>query len=129
MAAKMPSRASEWWRAVAVDQFRVVEVVAGVEADAFGQGRTQGHLVAGVQQGNLDAVHLVRVVADQGQERLRGRGDVVGAPVAGQGGIEHGAEPVQDDGLVHFLQQRGVHVQVVFRTRWPPSPGHGRPSG
>ena len=46
--------------AVAADQLRVVEVVAGVEAHAVGQPAAQLDLAPGVEQRDLDAVDLRR---------------------------------------------------------------------
>ena len=69
----------------------------------------------GVQQRNLDPVHLVSVFADQGEEGFGGLAMLSDAPVPSQGRVEHGAQPVQDHRLIDFPQQRGVDVQVVLR--------------
>ncbi len=44
--------------AVAGDQLRIIEVVAGVHAHALGQARAQRDLLVPVEQGELDAVDL-----------------------------------------------------------------------
>ena len=104
-------------RPVALDQLGIVEVVAGVEPHPLGQPRAQTDLVLGRQQGDLDAVDLVRVRVQQADEGVgRGR-DVGAAPVAGQARVERLAEPVQDDGTAHLGQQGVVDVQVVLRRR------------
>ena len=68
----------------APDQLGVVEVVAGVEADAGRQPTAQRDLVAGVQEGQLDAVDLPGRPLDQLQDGVGGGVEVGAAPVAAQ---------------------------------------------
>ena len=93
--------------AVATDQRRVVEVVAGVEAYAVRQVGPQPDLVVGRQQRDLHPVDLVGVRADQVEERRRRGIGVDGAPVAAQLRVEGLAQPVQDDRLSHLPEQVG----------------------
>ena len=58
---------------------------------------------------------LCGVLADQGQHRLHGRLEVAAAPVAGERGIEHLAEPVQDHLAAALADQAAIDGEVVVR--------------
>ena len=60
MASKMPSNASLWPASIAEDEAVVVEVVAGVHADAGRELAAHGDFEICVEQGDLDAVDLWR---------------------------------------------------------------------
>ena len=117
----MPSRASLWrWfvrgaDAVAGDQLRVVEVVAGVHAHAFGQAAAHRDLLVLVEQRDLDAVDLARIRGDDAERRFHRAVEIVAAPVAGQRRIEHVAEPVQDHRLLRLGEDAVVDALVVGR--------------
>jgi hypothetical protein len=115
MASKMPSSASLWALAVAQDQLVVVEVVAGVHADARGQPPPQVELALAVEQRELDAVDLGGVVVDQLEAGVHRAVEVARAPVAGERGVEHVAEPVQDHRAVELGQDPVVDGAVVGR--------------
>ena len=53
------------------------------------------------------------VGADDGEAVLHGVGDRGCAPVAFERGIEHGAEPVEDDGLANLREDAGVDGCIV----------------
>ena len=100
---------------VAGDQFRVVEVVAGVHAHAARQAPAHGDLLLLVEQADLHAIHLGGAVADDGERRLH-RLIVVGiAPVAVERGVEHLAQPVDDHRLLHLAQDAGIDAFVIRR--------------
>jgi hypothetical protein len=73
---------------VAADQFREVEVVAGVHANARRQTHAQRDLLGLVEQRHLDPVHLRRVGADDL------RADVGGAAMIRVAGEASGPDPV-----------------------------------
>ena len=118
----MPSSASEWPVASPPISVGEVEVVAGVHAHARRQPAAQRDLLAGVEQRDLDAVDLRRVRRDDRGADVR-RARVVGIareaagadPVAGERGIEHVAQPVQDHRLAHLRQHAAVDLRVVVR--------------
>ena len=103
--------------AVAGDQLGVVEVVAGVHANAFGQAPPHRDLLVLVEQRDLDAVDLARIGGDDAERGRHRRVDVAAAPVAGQRRIEHVAEPVQDHRLLRLRQDPVVDALVVGQ-RW-----------
>ncbi len=75
--------------AVAPDGCRVVEVVSRVHADSPRQPATQVELALLLEKGDLDAVDLGGVLCDDRDEGVRRDVEVAGAPVAGQGRVEH----------------------------------------
>ena len=85
---------------VAGDQLGVVEVVAGIHAHALGELAAHDDLLVLVEQRDLDAVDLGGVRVDDADGGLHRRHVVGAAPVAGERGIEHLAQPVDDDGLL-----------------------------
>jgi hypothetical protein len=101
--------------AVAGNEFGVVEIVAGVHANARWQPAAHRNFLVLVEQGDLDAVHLVGVRSDHGQRRVHGLVGVVVAPVALERGVEHVAQPVQHHGLLGLAQDAVVHALVVGR--------------
>ncbi len=77
------------------------------------------------REGDLDAVHLVRVGGDDLQEGVGGRVQVGRAPVALQGRVEHRAQPVQDHrfGGLAGADGRRSPGSPRGRSRWPPGAG------
>ena len=101
--------------AVTLDEFRVVEVVAGVEPDARGQGGAQLLLVIGGEQRDLHPVDLRAVLADQIEERTRSRSvSSSRPPVPAQLRVEHLAQPVQDHRSSRLSQHARVDLKVVL---------------
>src|SRR5207237_10915080 len=98
---------------VPLDQGGVVEGVAGVHPHAGGQRPAQRDLALLVEQGDLDAVDPVGVLADQGEHGAGGAVEVGGAPVTGQCGVEHVPEPVQDNLSGRLTNESTVDGQVV----------------
>ncbi len=98
---------------VAGDELRVVEVVAGVHADAARQAPAHRDLLAGVEERDLDAVDLRGVGLDDAKRRVHRAHGVGVAPVARERGIEHVAQPVQDHGLARLREDAVVHALVV----------------
>ena len=85
--------------AVAGDQLRVVEVVAGIHAHPRRQpGAEQGLLVL-VQQRELDAVDLAYVRGNHVNADIHRRHGVAVAEITFERRIEHLAEPMDDAGL------------------------------
>ena len=115
MASKMPSRAWEKPSCVAGDQRRIVEIVAGIHAHARRQAAAHGDLLAVVEQRNLDAVDLLRMGRQDRQADLHRRHVVGVAPVAVQRGIEHLAQPVDQDRLAHLGEDAAVDLLVIRR--------------
>ncbi len=74
---------------VAGDQVRVVEVVAAVHAHALGQAPAHGDFLRVVEQRDLDAVHLRRVVGDNAQAHIHGGRVIAVTPVTREGRVEH----------------------------------------
>ena len=56
---------------------------------------------------------LAALVADDGEAVLHGFGDRGRAPIAFERGIEHGAKPVENDGLTNLREDAGVDDCVV----------------
>src|SRR5215208_6969632 len=83
---------------IALDQVRVVEVVARVHPDAIREAAAYVDLAARVEEGDFDAVDLLGVVVDDGEAYFRGGVEIAVAPVTTQGRVELLAEPVDDDG-------------------------------
>ena len=94
--------------AIALDQRRIVEIIAGIEPHAFRQAGAEAYLVRLVQQRNLDAIHLGRVFGDQCQHEFRGLADIVRSPIAGERRIEHVAQPVQDHRLLRLVDEPAI---------------------
>ncbi len=99
------------------DQLRVVEVVAGVHADALGQPLAQRDLLVRVQQRDLDAIDLGHVGLDDPDDRVERGLEVRGAPVSGELRVEHLAQPVQDHRRRRGAQQLAVDRAVVVGAR------------
>ncbi len=81
--------------AVAGDQLGVVEVVAGVHANAFGKAAPHRDLLVLVEQRDLDAVDLARIGGDDAERDVHRPVDGVAVvrlaaePVAGELRVEH----------------------------------------
>src|SRR5215213_1035029 len=82
---------------IAPDEVGIVEVVARVHPDAIGEEAANLDLAASVEEGDFDAVDLLRVVVDDREAYFGGGIQVAVAPVTAQGRVEHLAEPVDDD--------------------------------
>src|ERR687894_454462 len=82
---------------VAPDEVGVVEVVPGIHPDAIGEAAAYLDLAGGVEEGDFDAVALLRVVVDNREAYFGGCIQVAVSPVTAQGRVEHLAEPVDDD--------------------------------
>ena len=98
---------------VAVDQLGVVEVVAGIGAHPLRQSAAQADFLVLVEQRQLDAVHLRRVVADDVDADVHRREVVDVAPVAFQRRVEHLAEPVNDHRLPYLREDAVIHPGVI----------------
>ena len=106
IASKMPSSASRWPARVAADQRREIEVVAGVHAHA---GAAAGARSAISLSASSSEILMPSTFAALCRDHARAdihRARMVGSlsrpsrhPVAGERGIEHLAEPVQDHRL------------------------------
>ncbi len=101
--------------AIPRDELGVVEVVAGVHAHTCRQAPPHGDFLVLVEQGDLDAVHLARVRGNDAERRVHRHVQVLRAPVAGERGVEHVAEPVQHHGLLRLAQHAVVDALVVGR--------------
>lgn len=99
---------------VARDQLRVVEVVARVAAHPAREAAADVDLAGRVQEGDLDAVDLVRVFGDDLEEGVRGLVEIGAPPVTLQGRVEHRAQPVQDHRFRRLAQEMGVRGEVVL---------------
>ena len=100
---------------VALDQFREVEVVAGIHANAVRQAAAKRDLLALVEQRDLDPVHFRRIGLEHGETDFHRFPVVVVAPIAGERGIEHLAQPVDDDGFRNLRQDAVVDPEIVLR--------------
>ena len=100
---------------VAGDQLRIVEIIAGEHHDTFGQPVAQGDFLVGVEQRDLYSLDLAGVALDQQNHGFQGFFEPVRAPVALQGRVEHGAEPVQDDLSRGLRQDAVVDMKIVLR--------------
>ncbi len=98
---------------VAGDQFREVEIVAGVHAHAQRQATAHDDFPVLVEQRDLDAIDLGDVHLDHGQANVHRRLDSAVTPVAGERRIEHVAQPMQNDRLAHLRQNAPVDLDVV----------------
>ena len=106
---------------VAEDQFGEIEVVAGIHPHAGRQLAPHGDFPVGVEQGDLDAVDLVRVGLDRVERGRHRRGDIVGTPIAGKRRVEHVAEPVDDHRFAGLGQQAVIDPEIIV--------GRGRDPG
>ena len=84
--------------AVAGDQLGIVEVVAGIHPHALGQAGAQRDFLVLVEQRELDAVDLGGMGRDHVDADVHRRQVVVEAPIAGERGIEHLSQPMDDTG-------------------------------
>src|SRR5215210_1408015 len=98
---------------IAPDEVGVVEIVARVHPDALGEAAANLDLAAGVEEGDFNAVDLLRVVADNGEAYIGGGVKVAVAPVTAQGRVEHLAEPVDDDRRRDLGEDGPVDLGVV----------------
>ena len=67
------------------------------------------------QERDLDAVHLGNVIADDVERRRHGEVVIAGAPIAGERGVEHLAQPVDDHRLLHLGEDARIDLGVVVR--------------
>ena len=100
---------------VAGDQLRVVEVVARIHAHALGELAAHDDLLVLVEQRDLDAVDLGGMRVDDRDGGLHRRHVVGAAPVAGERGIEHLAQPMDDHGLAGLAEHPVIDALVVGR--------------
>src|SRR5258708_31419647 len=100
--------------AVPPHELRIVEVVARVHANAGREAAAQGALSGGIQEGNLDSVHLLAIEAEYGQAYVCGLRQILNAPVAGEGWVKHVSEPVNDGRSVQAGQHFSIHALVVL---------------
>src|SRR3569833_3162477 len=98
---------------VAVDELGVIEIVAGVAARALRQTATETDFLVLVEQRQLDAVDLRRVVADDVDADVHRRDVIDVAPVTLERRVEHLAEPVDDHRLLHLAEDAVIDLRVV----------------
>ena len=115
-------------KTVAGDQFRKIEIIAGIHAHAFavdaaraGQLTTHGDFLIFAEQGNFDAVYFIGVRVDDADGRVHGLFGIVRSPVAFQGRVERITQPVQYDGLSRLAQDAVIDVFIIRRAL-----GHAR---
>ena len=99
---------------VTLDQFGIVEIVTGIHADTLRQTPAHGDFRFTGEQRDLDAVDLRGVLAQHGKAGIHGGGDIGGTPVAFERGVEHVAEPVDDDRLLRLREHVAVDADVIL---------------
>ena len=100
--------------AVTADRRRIVEVVARVHPHTFGEAGAHRDLALLVEERDLHAVDPGGVLVHDGQQRLRRAVEVARTPVSGQRGIEHVAQPVDDDRRADLREDPRVDLLVVL---------------
>ena len=102
---------------IAPDQFGIVEVVTGIHADARRQTAAHRDLARVIEQRNLDTVDLRGVCFENAKADIRRSIEITRSPVPHEGGIEHFAEPVDNNGLPYLREDVPVDMRVVVRPR------------
>jgi hypothetical protein len=98
---------------VALDQIRIVEIVAGVHFDPDRQTAARPPLLGVVEQRDLHAVDLGRVDLDDREGSFERRLELGVSPIILQCRIEHVAEPVQYRGPVASRKRSFVDLLVI----------------
>jgi len=98
---------------IARDQLGVVEIVARIHAHARCQAPPHRNFLACIEERDLDAVDLLGVIVDDRNRAVHRAQVVAVAPVAFQRGVEHLAQPVNNDGLLDLPQNPVVDTHVV----------------